>query len=61
VILVHLSSIKSFGVPYMSPLSPLNLLGMRDLFIRAPHHLMKTRPSMFHVHDKVRMREEDKP
>ncbi|MED4585166.1 spore germination protein [Brevibacillus choshinensis] len=61
VIMVHLSSIKSFGVPYMSPLSPLNLLGMRDLFIRAPHHLMKTRPGMFHVHDKVRMREEDKP
>jgi spore germination protein KA/spore germination protein len=61
VILVHLSSIKSFGVPYMSPLSPLNLLGMRDLFIRAPHHLLKTRPSMFHVHDKVRIREEDKP
>lgn len=61
VILVHLSSLKSFGVPYMSPLSPLNLLGMRDLFIRVPHHLMKTRPSMFHVHDKVRMREEDKP
>ncbi len=61
IIMVHLSSLKSFGVPYMSPLSPLNMLGMRDLFIRAPHHLMKTRPNMFHVHDKVRLREEDKP
>lgn len=61
VILVHLSSIKSFGVPYMSPLSPLNMKGMRDLFVRAPHHLMKTRPTMFHVHDEVRMREDEKP
>ncbi len=59
VILIHLSSLKSFGVPYMSPLSPLNLTGMKDLFIRAPHHLMKTRPMMFHVQDKTRMREED--
>lgn len=61
VILVHLSSIKSFGVPYMSPLSPLNMKGMLDLFVRAPHHLLKTRPTMFHVHDEVRMREDDKP
>lgn len=60
VMMVHLSSLKSFGVPYMSPISPLNLLGMRDLLVRFPHHLMKTRPSMFHVQDKVRMREEEK-
>lgn len=61
VILIHLSSLKSFGVPYMSPLSPLNLNGMKDLFIRAPHHLLKTRPMMFHVQDKIRIREEENP
>ncbi|MED1723347.1 spore germination protein [Brevibacillus parabrevis] len=61
VILIHLSSLKSFGVPYMSPLSPLNLRGMKDLFIRAPHHLLRTRPTMFHVHDETRMREDEKP
>lgn len=61
VILIHLSSLKSFGVPYMSPLSPLNLKGMKDLFIRAPHHLLNTRPMMFHVQDKIRIREEDNP
>ncbi|MFS0555162.1 spore germination protein [Brevibacillus sp. 179-C9.3 HS] len=59
VIVIHLSSLKSFGVPYMSPLSPLNLNGMKDLFIRAPHHLLKSRPMMFHVQDKIRIREED--
>lgn len=59
LILIHLSSLKSFGVPYMTPLSPLNLSGMKDLFVRAPHHLFTKRPSMFHVHDKIRMREED--
>ncbi len=59
VILIHLSSLKSFGVPYMTPLSPLNLSGMKDLFIRAPHHLLNKRPTMFHVQDKIRMREEE--
>lgn len=59
VMLVHLSSIKSFGVPYLSPISPLNMMGMRDLFMRMPHHFMKKRPSMFRVHDKIRMREDD--
>jgi len=59
VILVHLASIKSFGVPYMSPISPFNPIGMRDLFLRLPHHLMKKRPTMFRVHDEIRMREED--
>ncbi|ELK42694.1 spore germination protein [Brevibacillus agri] len=61
VILIHLSSLKSFGVPYMSPLSPLNLKGMKDLFIRAPHHLLRTRPTMFHIQDEIRMREDEKP
>ncbi|MDH4617673.1 spore germination protein [Brevibacillus sp. AY1] len=59
LILVHLSSLNSFGVPYMSPLSPLNLQGMKDLFLRVPHHLMTKRPTMFRVHDKIRLKEED--
>lgn len=61
LMLIHLSSIKSFGVPYLSPISPLNVMGMRDLFLRMPHHFMKIRPTMFRVHDKTRMREDDQP
>ena len=59
LILIHLSSIKSFGVPYLSPMSPLNVEAMRDLFIRFPHHLLKKRPGMFHPRDRVRLREEE--
>jgi spore germination protein KA len=54
VIIIHLSSVKSFGVPYMSPISPLQLLGMRDLVIRAPLMSMKRRPTMFHPPDEMR-------
>lgn len=59
LIMIHLSSIKSFGVPYLSPISPLNLASMKDLFLRLPHHLLTKRPPIFHPHDKVRLREKE--
>jgi spore germination protein KA len=55
VILIHLSSLKSFGVPYLTPLSPINLLGLRDLLLRAPFRWLKTRPKMFHPQDDTRL------
>lgn len=57
LITIHLLSLKPFGVPYLSPLSPLNLRGMLDFVIRVPLALMKRRPSMFHPLDKVRRKE----
>ena len=32
----HLTSLQSFGVPYMSPVTPFKLKDMKDVFIRAP-------------------------
>lgn len=43
-IIIHLASLHSFGVPYMSPLMPFNLKDFKDVFIRVPWWLMKTRP-----------------
>jgi spore germination protein KA len=40
----HLISLKSFGVPYMSPLSPMNFEGLKDTLVRAPLHALKDRP-----------------
>lgn len=42
--LVHLSALRSFGIPYLMPLAPFNRSGMRDTFIRAPIWAMKKRP-----------------
>ena len=42
--LVHLCSLRSFGVPFMAPFAPLNLSGLKDTFIRAPLWTMFTRP-----------------
>ena len=44
LILVHLSSLRSYGVPYMSPLAPFNLRDMKDVVVRAPWWAMVNRP-----------------
>ncbi|MCA0753962.1 spore germination protein [Paenibacillus sp. N4] len=41
----HLLSLKSFGVPYLSPLVPGNFQGMKDLIVRGPLSWMTRRPS----------------
>lgn len=44
VILIHMAKLRSFGVPYLSPLAPLDLASLKDVFIRAPWWAMNTRP-----------------
>lgn len=41
--LAHLISLRSFGVPYFSPVSPARKEGWKDVFIRAPWWAMETR------------------
>lgn len=48
-IINHLLSLKSFGVPYLSPLVPIDLKGWRDFIIRAPIWTMKEYPSQLHT------------
>ncbi|NBD28019.1 spore germination protein [Paenibacillus glycinis] len=36
VILVHLSGLKSFGVPYLFPVAPVTWQGLKDALFRAP-------------------------
>jgi len=50
----HLLSLKSFGVPYLSPLVPGNFNGMKDLFIRSPMWWMKKRPAFLQPLDSTR-------
>ena len=43
LILTHLINMRSFGVPYLSALSPARREGWKDVFIRAPWWMMETR------------------
>lgn len=45
MILTHLSSLRSFGVSYLTPISPLKPGNLKDVFIRVPWWAMKKRPS----------------
>ncbi|MBD2870480.1 spore germination protein [Paenibacillus arenilitoris] len=47
VILAHMSGLRSFGVPYLTPLSPLVPGNLKDVFIRVPWWAMKKRPALF--------------
>ncbi|CAG7623879.1 Spore germination protein B1 [Paenibacillus solanacearum] len=51
----HLLSLKSFGVPYMSPLVPGNFEGMKDLVVRGPLWWMNKRPTFLHPSDPTRI------
>jgi hypothetical protein len=45
-IIVHLSTIRSFGVPYLSPMAPMKGKEMKDTLLRAPWWSLKTRPQL---------------
>lgn len=55
-LLLHLSSLRSFGVPYMTPAGPLVISDQKDTILRAPHPSMKTRPRFFGMRNCVRQR-----
>lgn len=56
VLVGHLVSIRSFGVPYLSPLAPLVWTDLKDVIIRAPWWAMRRRPRQFEPIDTVRAR-----
>ncbi|MBO0958446.1 spore germination protein [Neobacillus sp. MM2021_6] len=53
-ILIHLLKLRSFGVPYLSPVSPLILKDLKDVFIRVPRWGMINRPSFSSTANKKR-------
>ncbi len=50
----HLVKLKSFGVPYMSPVVPYRLDDWKDFIFRLPFKVMKRRPLMMKTKDSDR-------
>jgi len=61
IYLLHLVSLRSFGVPYFAPVAPLFLKDMRDLFIRLPWWLQDRRPKVYRSQDQIRAGRNQKP
>ncbi len=60
-LLIHISSLKSFGIPYLYPFAGGDIEGdegMRDTFFRFPIRFMKKRPIFSTDKQKIRMKSE---
>lgn len=55
VIFNHMLTLKSFGVPYMSPVSPSNRQGMKDVVVRFPFKWMPRRPAFLKPKNDIRV------
>jgi len=53
-ILFHLCSLRSFGIPYLSPIAPLTPRDLKDTMVRVPWWAMIMRPWMFNGSEPVR-------
>lgn len=60
-ILSHMVALRSLGVPYMSPVAPLNIRGLKDTFLRAPLWAMDSRPDFLESPDKMRQAPDQMP
>lgn len=61
VVLIHLASLRSFGIAYLAPISPFLWSNWKDVFVRMPHWAMKNRPIMMSSNNKTREGAGQKP
>ncbi len=60
-IVVHLCKLRSFGIPYLTPLAPFKLMEMKDAFVRAPWWKLDRRPHLTGEINKHRQSAGQKP
>jgi spore germination protein KA len=57
----HLVSLRSFGVPYLTPIAPLIVEDQQDVFVRFPIWSNRTRPTYLKTKQEIKMNEIKKP
>lgn len=60
-ILIHVCALRSFGVPYITPLAPFSSSDFKDSFIRMPWWAMIRRPKFMGLQDSKRQKLGQKP
>ncbi|WP_082860570.1 spore germination protein [Domibacillus aminovorans] len=61
VMIVHLCSLRSFGIPYMAPFAPFISVDMGDTIFRRPLWAMNERPRLIAGDNMIRRGENQKP
>jgi len=59
--LLHTASLRSFGIPYMSPLMPLSPPEWRDFLVRAPLWTLNRRPESLRPMEEIKQESDQKP
>lgn len=60
-VVIHLSTIRSFGEPYLAPVAPLKKRELQDVLWRAPLWRMNTRPHFTKENNNYRQAPNQKP
>lgn len=55
-LMIHLASLRSFGVPYLSPIAPFKMQDMKDIFYRSPWWAMEDRPNLLGMNNSRRQK-----
>lgn len=61
VIVIHLCTLRSFGVPYLSPLAPTTIVDQKDTVFRSPWWAMFSRPRLISRPERTRQEQGLKP
>lgn len=61
MIVTHLCTLRSFGVPYLSPMAPMQGDDMKDVMFRLPRWAHNTRPHLTGKYNKYRQASNLKP
>lgn len=56
ILLIHLIRLKSFGIPYLSPIVNPSMEDQKDVFVRMPFEFFKKRPEFMNTGDKIRQK-----
>ncbi|PWK10242.1 spore germination protein [Tumebacillus permanentifrigoris] len=55
ILMIHLSSLRSLGVPYLYPVSPFSWQGLKDAVVRVPHWAKNRRPFLLQSPSPLRV------
>nr|WP_274362940.1 MULTISPECIES: spore germination protein [unclassified Paenibacillus] len=58
-IILYLSALESFGLPYLAPLSPISWRDIVPAITRKPWYAKKYRPQILQTKDTTRQKEDD--
>lgn len=61
LMVIHLTSLRSFGVSYLTPVAPLIIEDQADIFVRFPFWANKKRPTFVKPKAPVRQNSQSKP